>query len=1029
MPASSTENGLSRPRFSDIFIRRPVLAISICLLLVLAGIRAAVDIPVSQFPRIESSSLVISTQYVGAPADVVRGFVTDPIERAASSVPGVDFIDSTTTAGYSLVTVWLKLNEDSTEALAELSARLDQIRFELPRDAYDPAIEVTRADRPNAGFYLPVLLDNGMSRATATDYLSRRVTSLLGAIPGVQKVGILGGRYPAMRVWLNPDAMQAYNLSSADVESALRVNNVIATMGRTENTSQRIDLLANTSLKTIADFNELVVRESAAGVIRLRDLARVELGEEEGSTNARFSQDMSLFISVWPLPGANEIDIADRLYIELENINQSLPDGMSIDKGYDITLYMRSALKEIFITLAETILLVGLVVIAFMGSVRTALVPLVTIPISLFGALAAMSLMGFSLNLLTVLAIVLSVGLVVDDAIVVVENVARFMREGMSRSEAALRSSRQLLSPIVAMTITLAAVYAPISFLSGLTGVLFQEFAFTLAVAVLISGLVAVTLSPIMSAYVCPQGGEEGALTLRVNGLFERVKEYYRECLNATLAHSEKVAVVSLFCLLLIVPFYIFSKQELAPTEDTGTIMVITSGPPEASLEYTTRHMRDVVDAMAELPDGRHIWQVVMPSGGFAGQTFLDHDQRQRSVHDMLPDAFVSLSSVAPLKSLPTLQASLPTAGNFDVELVVQSSDSPENMMPHAEAMVAAAYASGAFMYADSDLRIDLPQAHFNIDRDRASDLGFTVAEIDRQLSVLLSGDYVNRFDFDGKAYQVIPMLEGLDRRDPDSLLRLKLRSPTGDLISLSSIATLERIAAPRFLTRFERKNSFRVFGAVIPGITKEHALTALEESAETILPPEYSIDYAGESRQLRSEGNTLLSALGASLLVVFFVLAVQFNSFRDPLIVLVGSVPLAFSGALLFTFLDLTSINIYSQVGFITLAGLISKNAILIVEFTNQLQAAGHSRLEAIKEGAVTRLRPVLMTTGATVFGHFPLVLVSGAGAEARNSIGIILVAGMLVGTLFTLFVLPSVYLWLSSDHHVTEDPVVGTP
>ncbi|MDE0842434.1 MAG: efflux RND transporter permease subunit, partial [Porticoccaceae bacterium] len=518
------------------------------------------------------------------------------------------------------VTVWLNLNEDSTEALAELSARLDQIRFELPRDAYDPAIEVTRADRPNAGFYLPVLLDNGMGRAAATDYLSRRVTSLLGAIPGVQKVGILGGRYPAMRVWLNPDAMQAYNLSSADVESALRVNNVIATMGRTENASQRIDLLANTSLKTISDFNDLVVRENAAGVIRLKDLARVELGEEEGTTNGRFSQDMSLFITVWPLPGANEIEIADRLYIELESINEFLPDGMSIDEGYDITLYMRSALKEIFITLAETILLVGLVVVAFMGSVRTALVPLVTIPISLFGTLAVISLMGFSLNLLTVLAIVLSVGLVVDDSIVVVENVARFMREGASRSEAALRSSRQLLSPIVAMTVTLAAVYAPIGFLSGLTGILFQEFAFTLAVAVLISGLVAVTLSPIMSAYACPQDGEESALTLRVNGLFDRIREYYRRCLNATLAHSAKVAVVSLFCMFLIVPFYFFSKQELAPIEDTGTIIVITSGPPEASLDYTTGHMSEVVDAMAELPGRRHMWQVVMPSGGFAGQ-------------------------------------------------------------------------------------------------------------------------------------------------------------------------------------------------------------------------------------------------------------------------------------------------------------------------------------------------------------------------------------------------------------------------
>jgi multidrug efflux pump len=1012
---------LSKPKWTDVFIHRPVLSISICIMLVLMGLKAASNLPVSQFPQIESSSLVISTPYVGAPADVVQGFVTDPIERAASTVPGIDYIDSVTTAGFSVVTVWLNLNENSTSALAELSTRLDQIRFELPAGAEDPSVEVSRADRPNAGFYLDVVYE-GISRAEATDYLSRRVTSILAAIPGVQRVALPGGRLPAMRVWLKPDQMEAFNLSATEIEAALRSNNVVATMGRTENSSQRIDLLANTALQSVDDFRRLVIREKNGIQVRLGDIARVGLGEEEGTTDARINQRQTIFISAWPLPGANEIAIADRLYTVIDEINPTLPKGMSIRVGYDITTYMRDALREIFITLIETVLLVGIVVVAFMGSLRTALVPLVTIPISLLGAIAAMSLMGFSLNLLTVLAVVLSVGLVVDDAIVVVENVGRFMREGMSRTEAALKSSRQLLAPIVGMTLTLAVVYAPIGFLSGLTGVLFKEFAFTLAVAVLISGVVAITLSPIMSAYVCAEGGQEGRYTRWVNARFLMLQNRYKKMLDVTLANNAQIAVVAIFFTLLILPFFVLSKKELAPTEDQGSISVITSGPPEASLDYTTRYMGDVVDAMASLPATADMWQIVLPSSSFGGQNFVEYNKRDVTVHDLRWQTFANLSGVTGVKSFPILSPALPTAGNFDIELVVQSTDSPQVALPYAEAMVAAAYASGVFMFADTDLRIDLPQAKFEIDREKVADLGMNLSDISSQVSFLLSGNYVNRFDFSGKAYRVIPMIDRQLRSDPDMLMDIKIRTATGDLIPLSAIAKLTRTAAPRFLGKFEQKNSFRVFGGVIPGITREQALTALELAARDILPNHYTLDYAGESRQMRAEGNTLLGVLGIALIVVFFVLAVQFNSFRDPLIVIVGSVPLAFSGAMLFTFLDLTSINIYSQVGFITLAGLISKNAILIVEFANQMQATGLSKLDAIKQGAATRLRPVLMTTGATVLGHLPLVLVVGSGAEARNSIGIILVAGMVVGTLFTLFVLPTVYLWLSSDHHTDQ-------
>ncbi len=1019
---TATDQGLTHqartPRFTDIFVRRPVLAAVISLALVLMGIRVAMDMPVLQYPNIESASLEIRTPYIGASAEVVQGFITDPIERAAATIPGVDHIESTTTAGMSLVSVYLKLNEDSSDALAELSTRLGQIRFELPAGAEDPAVEVKRADRPQAGWYLPVALNDRMSRAEVTDFLRREVVPKLSAIEGVQKVTLGGGRLPAMRIWLDPDRMAMFNVSAQDVEAALSRNNIIATIGRSENANQRIDLMVDTSLKRAEEFERMVIRSEEGALIRVRDIARVELWEEEGNDTARLDNSRAVFLAVWPLPGANEIDIADELYVRLDEINAEMPAGLTIAIGHDVTKYMRAALREIFTTLAETVLLVGLVVVALMGSFRTALVPLITIPISLLGAVAAMSLMGFSLNLLTVLAIVLSVGLVVDDAIVMVENVARYMREGMSRTQAALASSRQLASPIIAMTLTLATVYAPIGFLSGLTGVLFKEFAFTLAVAVLISGFVALTLSPVMSSRVAPEQGRESRLTLWVNGRFEASRRLYSRMLGGLLSRNGQVIFAGVFISMLAVPFFVLSQKELAPTEDQSMIRVVVTAPPEASLDYTERHMVEVVNVLSELPGTHQMWQMVMTNGAFGGMTFVDFDERDYSVQELLPRAFAALSDISGLSTFPVLGSPLPSAGRFDMEFVVLSPESAADMLPHAQAMVQAARQSGTFMFVDTDLSIDLPQGRFLLDRERIADLGMDLAAVSRQMSVFLSANYVNRFELDGTAYRVIPMVERAGRPDPAALLDMKLRTPEGDLIPLSAVATLDETVAPRELAKFEQKNAFRVRGGILPGRTKEQGLQVMENLAAEMLPPGYTVDYAGESRQLRQEGNTLVGVLGISLAFVFMALAVQFNSFRDPLIVLLGSVPLALSGALIFTFLDLTTINIYSQVGFITLVGLISKNAILIVEFGRQLQEDGLDKLAAIKESAETRLRPVLMTAGATIMGHLPLVLVTGPGAEARNSIGIILVAGMAVGTLFTLFVLPSVYYLIAAEH-----------
>jgi multidrug efflux pump len=812
--------------------------------------------------------------------------------------------------------------------------------------------------------------------------------------------------------------MAALNVAADDVSSALRANNQIATIGNTENNQQRISLLTDTSLTSVEEFENLVVRNNNASQVRIRDIATVVLGEEEGVTTARLDKDTVLYISVWPLPGANEIEIGDRLYVMIDEINKTLPTGLSITEGFDGTLYMRDSLREIFITLGETVLLVGLVVLVMMGSFRTALVPLVTIPISILGAIAAMYLVGFSLNLLTVLAIVLSVGLVVDDAIVVVENVARYMRSGMGKMEAALASSRQLLAPIIGMTITLAAVYAPIGLLTGLTGALFKEFAFTLAIAVLISGVVALTLSPIMAAYASPEGGKEGKITQKINRYFDSLQIFYGRVLDKTISLKAQILVAGFILSLLSAPFYLLSLKELAPTEDQAGINVIIESAPEASLDYTLKHMDDVVDILMELEGATNMWQIINPSVGFSGVNFVPLSQRSQNVQDMYWQAFGSLSQVPGIKAYPVLDSALPTAGNFAVELVVLSTDPFEDMKKYADQMVQAANQSGKFLFADTDLKIDLPQVRFNLNRTLIADLGLDLASVNRQLSTMLSGDFVNRYNQDGRAYRVIPMLSPTERLNPQAIMDLQIRIGDGSIIPFSAIAELQTETAPRVLSKFEQKNAFRIFGEVIPGTTKEQGLKVLEDIASQMLPQTYTIDYAGESRQIRLEGNTLEGVLLVALVFVYFVLAVQFNSFRDPLVVLLGSVPLALSGAMMFSFLNFTTINIYSQVGFITLVGLIAKNGILIVEFANHMQKQGLNKLEAVKSAAQTRLRPVLMTTAATVLGHFPLVLVSGAGAEARNSIGIILVAGMLLGTFFTLIVLPSVYILIASDH-----------
>ena len=1011
-----------RPRWNDIFVKRPVIAIVVSLLLLLAGLRSAIDIPVLQFPVIKSSSIQIMTPYPGATAESVQGFVTEPIERVANAIPGVDYVESTTTSGESIVTAWMKLNEDSTDALAELSSGLSQIRLELPDGAEDPFIEVSRADSPYASFYLAVRVPETQPLGEVTDIVQRDIVPQLTSVPNVQRVENSGVR-PAMRIWLNAWKMAALNVTAHEVRDTLQSNNVIGALGASESATQRITLKTDATARTAEDFQSMIIRSENGAEIRLGDVARIELGIEEMQMRSRYDQDIVVFLPIYAAPGASEIAVADALYDRIEEINKILPDDLELFMAFDISNYMRDSLREIVITLGETILLVGFVVVALMGSFRTALVPLMTIPISLLGAVAAMSVIGFSFNLLTVLAIVLSVGLVVDDAIVVVENVARNLRSGMSRYEAALTSSRRLLGPITAMTATLAVVYAPIGFLSGLSGVLFREFAFALGVAVLISGFVAMTLSPILSAWVCPDQGHESVTTRWVNRRFDRTAEIYSRVVDFSLRWRYQLITASVFFSLLSAPLYLFSLKELSPVEDQSSLGLVFESAPEASLSETLQGFYQVVSTLDEKPEPSYMWQIVTPTGGFGGQEFVPPGDRDRPVKDMVFEIYQSIKDSAIVSAIPFEEASLPSAGRFDVEVIITSSDSSENMLKVARSIVDEAQSSGNFLFVETDIKIDRVEAQFKIDKERLADLGMSLGDLSAQMGLMVSPAYITRFDERGRAYRVIPMLEDEQRNSPSALLDIPIKIPNGELVPFGSLVTLTRTTEPRALTRFQQKDGFKIYGAILPGTTKDQGLSMIESIAERTLPDGYVLDYLGESRELRSEGNTMTGVLGIATVLVFLVLAIQFNSFRDPLIILLGSIPLALFAALTITFLNFSTINIFSQVGLITLVGLVTKNAILIVDFANHERMAGVEKLDAIRNGAIARLRPVLMTTGATVLGHFPLVLVTGAGAEARNSIGAVLVFGMLIGTLFTLVILPAIYAVLASNRDMTKD------
>jgi multidrug efflux pump len=1004
-------------KLTDLFVKRPVLAIVVNLVILIAGLQAIRSLSVRQYPRSDISVVTVSTVYVGANADLVRGFITTPLERVIASADGIDYMESTSSQGISSISVHLKLNYDTNAALTQIQAKVAQVRNDLPPEAEAPVIDLETADTQFAAMYIG-FSSADLDQNQITDYLTRVVQPKLSAVSGVQRADILGDRTFAMRVWLKPDQMAARNVSPSDVHDALSKNNYLSALGSTKGSMVSVNLVANTDLKTAEDFRQMVVKQQNGVVVRLGEIADVVLGAENYDQDVRFNGETATFVGVWVLPTANSLDVIKSVRALLPGIKAQLPTGMNVGIPYDSTAYIQDAIDEVLHTLTETLLIVVVVIFLFLGSFRSVLIPVVAIPISLIGAVFIMEVAGFTINLLTLLAIVLSVGLVVDDAIVMVENVERHLQLGKNPFHAAMDAARELVGPIIAMTITLAAVYTPVAIQGGLTGALFKEFAFTLAGAVVVSGIVALTLSPMMGSKLLREGADQRGFAGIINRRFDQVRSFYVKTLSGTLRYRPVVLTLWAIVLLLIVPFYMFSQRELAPTEDQGVIFGVIQSSADATIDQVNLFTKEVYDVYKSFPESGSIFQITTPQGGIGGMVTVPWSQRKKTTAQLLVQSSGPLSKIAGIRVIPLTPPPLPGAGNFPVDFVIASSAEPEQLAALAGQIVQKAMASGLFIFADVDMKFDQPQTEVVFDRDKLRSQGVDLSQAGEDLSTLLGGNYVNRFSIQGRSYKVIPQVKRVERLTADQLSQIYVRGSNDKLVPLSTFATLNTTTEPRSLNKFQQLNAVRIQGVIPPNVPLDKALTYLEDQAKETLPQGFTVDYAGESRQLRVEGSKFLGTFALSAVLIYLVLAAQFESFRDPFIILAGSVPLAISGALMFSFLGFTTLNIYSQVGLITLVGLISKNGILIVQFANHLQEEGRDKLHAVIEAAGTRLRPILMTTAATVFGHFPLVFATGPGAGARNSIGIMLVSGMIIGTAFTLFVVPSIYMLVAKRH-----------
>src|SRR3954447_24158509 len=904
--------------FTDLFIRRPVLALVVSFVILIAGSKALLPIlfpnlqglgglNVRQYPRSDIASIQVSTVYVGADAELVRGFITTPLERAIAAADGIDYLQSQSSQSVSIITARLKLNYDANKALADISSKVDAIRRDLPPESEIPVINIEAADSRFASAYLSFTSDI-LQPNEVTDYLVRLVQPRLTAVGGVQKADILGGRPVAMRSWMKPDRMAALNISPSQVREALTKNNFLAAVGNTKGSLLQVNLTANTDLHTADQFKQLVVRQDKNTLVRVGDIADVVLGAEDYNTEVRFSGQKAVFMGIWVLPNANSLDVIKRVRVELEQIKKELPKGMTGEMAYDATAYINDAIHEVVKTLIDTLLIVMIVIFLFLGSVRSVMVPIVAIPISLIGALFLMQVFGFSLNLLTLLAIVLSVGLVVDDAIVVVENVERHMREGMSRMNAAIKGARELVGPIIAMTLTLATVYTPIAFQGGLTGALFREFALTLAGAVFISGVVALTLSPMMSAHLLRSEHVDHGFSGWVNRTFDRFRDWYGSHLDRTLNARPAVYVIWGGITVIMIFMYLaipkVATKELAPKEDQGVIFGIITAPANATIDDTIRYADAAGKIFQDIPDTRFTFQITFPSQGFGGMVLKPWGTRKTPTKDYLPIVQQKLGTIPGIQMFPIMPEALPGSDNFPVSFVIASTADQERILEIAKDIFLKAMQAHVFQFGDIDTKIDQPQAQIVIDHDKVSAMGLNMQQIGADLSASIGGNFVNRFNMDGLSYKVIPQIKRVDRLNPEQLQNIYVTGPENRLIPLSTIATIKHKTVSRSLNRMQQLNAVTISG--VPAASVDAALKFMEDEAHKILPSGYVIDYTGGSRQLRIEGSKFFAVFMLAIVLIFLVLAAQFNSFRDPLIILFGSVPLALFGAAIFMFLKM---------------------------------------------------------------------------------------------------------------------------
>jgi multidrug efflux pump len=1016
--------------FTDIFIRRPVLATVVSLVILVLGLRAVGTLPILQYPRTENTVVTVTTTYYGADPDVIAGFIATPLENAIAQANGIDYMSSTSQPGVNVITIYLRLNYDADKALTEINAKVTSVLNQLPSGTQQPVLTVKVGQTVDAmymGFDSDVLPRNKI-----TDYLTRVVQPKLQAVPGVQTAEILGGQNFALRAWLDPAKLAGYGLTATDISNALQQNDYIAGLGTTKGQMVQVNLTASTSLHSADEFANLVVKQANGAIVRLKDVANVTLGADDYESQVSFDGKQAVYIGIQVAPSANLLDVIAGVRAAFPDIQAQLPEGLRGAIVYDSTDFVNSAIQEVIWTLGEALVLVTLVIFAFLGSLRSVLIPVVAIPLSLIGTFTIMLALGFSINLLTLLALVLAIGLVVDDAIIVVENVNRHLDEGQQPTAAAIMAAQELGGPIIAMASVLVAVYIPIGFQGGLTGALFTEFAFTLVGAVTVSAITALTLSPMLCSRILKaRGGKERGWQDRLSGFidraFERIRTRYERWLHGSLGYLPVTMTFAFIVLGSIYFLYAGAKSELAPQEDEGIIVVSSTPAPNATLDQKLLYAKQVYQLLSRHPETEHVFQIDAPGTSIAGMVLTPWDRRSQTTNQLQPVIQQELNGVAGVRAAAFQLPPLPGGQGLPIQFVLETTDPFEQLDHVAQDFVQAAVKSGMFIFLDSDLKIDSPQSIVQIDRNKTAQLGLRMSDVGAALSGLLGGAYVNYFSLDNRSYKVIPQAEQRSRLNAQQLMNYYIGTVNGIPVPLSSVATMTTRAIPESINHFQQLNSATIQGVASPGVAQADALKFLQDLAARTLPRGYTVDYGGLSRQYIQESSGFIATFGFALIIVYLALAALFESFRDPVIILV-SVPMSIAGALVFISIGVSgaSLNIYTEVGLVTLMGLISKHGILIVEFANALQAEGRSRREAIEGACAIRLRPILMTTAAMVLGVIPLIVATGAGAVSRFNMGLVIASGLSIGTLFTLFVVPAVYMLIAADHSRKADQPV---